>query len=461
MAKKDLLSSISDIDKASSKIKSFINGIVDAESFVETDALMTGKGFDSASDALGEGVVTGYATINGHPVHLFAQNAEVLKGSLGESHAKKIIKCMDRASKTGTPVISIIDSCGARVGEGATIMEGYASLISASASLNVPNICILKGVATGMMTSYIASCDFTFMSKDAICSVNSPMHLVSNVKNFPVDYKKYLGYDAYKSNTDLIQFTYTNEKDLSTKVVSLLDTLFDSSDVSEVNDDPNRIDPKLEKVSALEAVDLILDKKSIIEYAPDYAKDVKCALGKLNGMSVGVVATSGDYMSLCGVKKINSFVEKLENFDLPLVTLVDTLGVNPSLENETSGVAKLTYTLMKTISQSTIAKIGIAFGNAVGYGYSALLSKGIGFDYTLATTNAKVSPVSEEVAIAMMCDQLKEKDRPENLKALSEKYAQMLTNPLEAAKDGYIDNVVEATNLRPYISSALLMLMGI
>ena len=460
MAKKDLLSSISDIDKASSKIKSFINGLVDAESFVETDALMTGKGFDSASDALGEGVVTGYATINGHPVHLFAQNAEVLKGSLGESHAKKIIKCMDRASKTRTPLLSIIDSCGARVGEGAAIMEGYASLIAASASLNVPNICILKGVATGMMTSYIASCDFAFMSKDAICSVNSPMHLVSNVKNFPVDYKKYLGFDAYKDNSDLVQFTYSTEKDLSKKIVTLFDNLNHSFD-EEVNDDPNRIDPKLEKVSALEAVDLILDKKSIIEYAPDYAKDVKCALGRLNGISVGVVATSGDYMSLSGVKKINSFVEKLECFNLPLVTLVDTLGVNPSLENETSGVAKITYSLMRTISQSPISKIGIAFGNAVGYGYSALLSKGIGFDYTLATTNAKVSPVSEEVAIAMMCDQLKEKDRPENLKALSEKYAQMLTNPLEAAKEGYIDNVVEATNLRPYISSALLMLMGI
>lgn len=123
--------SVKAIDKATKNIKSFIESIVDAESFVETDVFLTGKGFDDASEALGEGVVTGYATLKGNPVHIFAQNADVLKGSLSEAHANKINKCMQRAIKAGTPLISIIDSCGARVGEGASVMEDMHSLSQA------------------------------------------------------------------------------------------------------------------------------------------------------------------------------------------------------------------------------------------------------------------------------------------------------------------------------------------
>ena len=200
MENKTLLASVKALDKATSDIKAFLENIVDEESFVETDVFLTGKSFDSADEALGEGVVTGYATMGGNPVHIFAQNANVLKGSLSDAHANKIYKCMQRAIKSGTPLISVIDSCGARVGEGASVMEGYAKLIAGSFQLSdeVPHICIIKGVAVGMMATFAASADFVFMSKDAIMSVNSPMYLVSDAKSFPVDYKAQLGYKAYE-----------------------------------------------------------------------------------------------------------------------------------------------------------------------------------------------------------------------------------------------------------------------
>ncbi len=218
-----LSASVKAIDKATKNIKSFIESIVDAESFVETDVFLTGKGFDDASEALGEGVVTGYATLKGNPVHIFAQNADVLKGSLSEAHANKINKCMQRAIKAGTPLISIIDSCGARVGEGASVMEGYAQLIASGIELadEVPHICIVKGVAVGMMATFVAGADFVFMSKDAVMSVNSPMYLVSDAKSFPVDYKAQLGFKAYEGNSDVAQFVYSDAKDLSAQLGKL------------------------------------------------------------------------------------------------------------------------------------------------------------------------------------------------------------------------------------------------
>ena len=492
MENNKLLANVNAIDKATSGTKSFIQSIVDCESFVETDVFLTGKSFDSATEALGEGVVTGYATINGNPVHIFAQNADVLKGSLSEAHANKIYKCMQRAVKAGTPLISVIDSCGARVGEGASVMEGYAKLIAGGFELSdeVPHICIVKGVAVGMMATYVAGADFVFMSKDAVMSVNSPMYLVSDAKSFPVDYKAKLGFKAYSANSDMAQFVYNSDKDLQEKLQKLLNTLL--TDEGEAEDDPNRVDPKLEKkLTAIQRIESVCDKKSVVEYCPDYASDVVCALAKLNGVSVGVVATQGDYMTEKGLEKANGFIQKLEAYNLPLITLVDSLGANANLEQEIGGFAKKTSALMKTIATSSIAKIGVAVGNAVGYAYSALMSKAIGFDYTLATAGAVVAPVGMDVTKIIATDQLKEakktakelakkegvdanalekalaylKKVEEGLsvkgKTQEEVYAEMQTNPLLAAKDGYIDNVIEATNIRPYLASALLMVLGI
>jgi methylmalonyl-CoA decarboxylase subunit alpha len=460
MENKDLLADIKKIDKATEKTKSLINSLVDQDSFVETDVFFSGKSFDDAVEALGEGVVTGYATINGNPIQIFAQNAEVLKGSLSAAHAEKISKCIARAVNTQTPLISIIDSCGARVGDGASIMEGYAKIIAASTELKgyVPHICVVNGVSVGLMTSYVASADFVFMSKDAVMSVNSPMYLVSGVKNFPVDYKEYLGAKAYAEKSDLAQFVYEDNSDLKSQLTKLMNAISDSDE--NVDDDPNRVDPNLEKADAHEAVKLIADKNSIIEYAKDYASEVSCSIAKINGVSVGFVATKGE-LTKAGLSKATNFIAKLDDNELPLITLVDTKSVKTCLDCEVAGVAKTTYNLIATIATSSIAKIGVAFGDAIGYGYTALMSKELGFGYTLATTKSKIAPVSEEVSVAMMADQLKGSDVSENVAKLSHKYADMMLNPVKAAKDGYIDNVVEATNLRPYISSALLMLLGL
>ena len=459
MENKDLVLAISEIEKATQKTKAYINSIVDKDSFVETDVFLSGKSFDD-KEAIGEGVVTGYALFNGNPVQIFAQNADVLKGSLSKAQALKIEKCIDRAISTRTPLISIIDSCGARVGDGVSILEGYANIISLASDLSAvaPHICIVKGAALGMMASFVAAADFVFMSKDAVMSVNPPMYLVSNAKTFPVDFKKSLGYTAYAKNSDMVNFVYDSEADLKTKVDLLFNTIYGPEDTQ---DDANRVDAELAHIDSHKAIDSIMDEGSVLEFAPQYANDVKCAFARLNGIAVAVLATKGDYISFEGLEKATDFAQKADMLDLPFITLVDTKGLSSTLEQEVSGYAKRSFKLIDAIANITAPKIGVAFNNAIGYGYTALMSKGLGFGYTLATENAKISPVAEEVAVAMMADQLKAQDRNENITKLSMQYAEMQENPINIAKEGYIDNVIEAINLRPYLASALMMLEGI
>ena len=465
MKNQELLKSSSAIDKATSKVRAFIDAIVDGESFVETDVFLTGKSFDSAAEALGEGVVTGYATIGGRPVHLFAQNSEVLKGSLSLAHAAKIVKAMRRAIQSETPFLSIIDSCGARVGEGASVMEGYAQILAESFRLGreVPHFCVVKGTAVGMMATYVAGADFAFMSNDAIMSVNAPMYLAAQTKSMPVDYKKLIGYSAYKQGSDLAQFSYSDAQDLSAQLRKLMDMVLPNEE-DESDDDANRVDPQLESAKdAAGRIASVCDLGQVLPYCDDYASDVRCAIAKINGITVGVLATQGDYIGEDGLDKATSFVGKLEAYGLPLVTLVDTLGVNPTLAQEKAGIAKKANALMQAIESANIPKIGVAVGNAVGFGYTALMSKGIGFGYTLATSGAIVSPISGVTAVnSMMEEQLKKAKDVDKMRATLEKeYAALQANPVIAAQDGYLDNVVEATNLRPYIASALLMLLGI
>ncbi|MEG1395141.1 MAG: carboxyl transferase domain-containing protein [Clostridia bacterium] len=465
MENKNLSTCSKALDKASSKIKEFINSIIDKASFVETDAFLTGKGFESAFEALGEGVVTGYATVGGKPVHLFAQNSEVLKGSLSVAHAEKICKAMQRAIKSGTPFISIVDSCGARIGEGAGIMEGYAQIIAMAdeVAANVPHLCIVKGNAVGMMATYVANADFTFVAKGAVVSVNSPMYHMSNTKSFPINYGDKFGFAAYEKGTDMLNFGFDNASELKSKLAKLLTIIF-PADEEEAEDDANRVDPQLENaVDATYRINSVCDKDSVVEFCPNYAKEVKCSFAKLNGISVGVLATEKEYLTADGLEKAIDFINKLDFYDLPLITLVDSLGTNPDLASEYKGFAKLTSKLMITIANSSIEKIGVAVGNAEGYVYSALMSKGIGFDYTLATSNAVISPISCDTAVeTVLKDQLVKDNNSDEMRAkLAEQYAQLQANPILAAKDGYIDNVIEATNLRPYLASALLMLLGI
>lgn len=469
MENNNLLVSSSAIAKACEKTLAFINGIVDENSFVECDVFLSSKGFDSEV-ALGEGVISGYATVGGKPVNIFAQNPEVSKGSISMAHAEKIAKCIARAIKTDTPLISVIDSAGARIGEGVGATEAYAKILAevAKASNNIPHFCVVKGNCVGMMASYVAMADFVFMADKAVMSVNSPMYLASQATEIPA-LDKILGYDAHKSGSDLAHFSYKNEADLSGKLTSMLHFIVgcDCDCEEEATDDPNRVDSKLNNATADAVIASIADDNKAVKYCDDYAKEVKCAFVKINGIACGVLATDSTvndgYISESGLKKAIFFIEKLDGFNLPLITIVDSLGVNPTLSEEINGFAKRTAVLFQTIYNSTISKISVVKGKAIGYAYSTLVSKQAGFDYALATDNSTISPISSMTAVNTIYEQeiAKAKDPIKARAKLESDYEKLEGNPLIAAQEGYVDNVIEAKNLRPYLSSVLMMVMGI
>lgn len=467
MENNNLLVSSSAIAKACEKTLAFINGIVDENSFVECDVFLSSKGFDSEV-ALGEGVISGYATVGGKPVNIFAQNPEVSKGSISMAHAEKIAKCIARAIKTDTPLISVIDSAGARIGEGVGATEAYAKILAEAAKVasSVPHFCVVKGNCVGMMASYVAMADFVFMADKAVMSVNSPMYLASKNTEIPA-LDKMLGYEAHKSGSDLAHFSFKNEADLSAKLASLLHFAVGCSCEEEATDDPNRVDSKLNNATASAVIASIADDKKVVEFCSDYAKEVKCAFAKINGIACGILATDSTvndgYISESGLKKAIFFVEKLNDFDLPLISIVDSLGVNPNLSEELGGFAKRTAKLFKTIYDSSINKISVVNGKAIGYAYSTLVSKQAGFDYALATDKSTISPISSMTAVNTIYEEeiAKAKDPIKARAKLESDYEKLEGNPLIAAQEGYIDNVIEAKNLRPYLSSVLMMVMGI
>lgn len=451
------------IEKATQKIKSFAFDLIDENSFVETDAFTAGKSFLDGSEALGEGVVTGYATIGGRPVHFFAQNQEVMKGSFSEAHAKKILKVIRKAVQTGTPLVSIIDSNGARVGEGVAMLEAYSEVINAInlAKENIPHICIIKGNCVGMMAGISNMADFVFMSENGIMSVASPQTIASCEKDYP-KLNTILGYKAISENSDMADFSFKTTKDLKEKVNYILTIC--GGEVEECEDDANRETAVLDKNYTVEGgLKAICDNSKYILANENYAQEVVTAYALVNSISVGIIALdsskNGGYISANGIAKADKFIEKCSSNGMPIISLVDSLGVKANLQDELAGLGSKLAGLMTKIASCTTPMISVITGKAIGLAYSVFASKGIGFDYTLASVNSVISPVNSAVGASIeYAEELKSGEAREKLEA---KYAELEQNPFISAKDGYIDNIIELSTMRPYIASALMMLLGI
>lgn len=450
------------VEDASKQIRVTINSLLDADSFVETDMFMSGKTFTSGEEALGEGVLTGYGLIKGKPVYLFAQNSEVLKGSVSKAHANKIIKCMNLAIRNNVPFISIIDSAGARIGEGVSVMEGYAELLAKSLELKscVPHIAVALGNCVGMMATFAATADYVIGTANSVLSFNSPTVVMANAgKNDKLS--SILGAKAQKSTLVSI---IADEKKLSDTIFNVLDIIDGNSD--EATDDPNRVTAKLNKdYKYADLIKAICDDGKNTEINASFAQEVKTSYAKINGITVGLVVSDksvSELLTYDGMDKIISFVKSLDMLDIPLITLVDFKGVKSCLDCEQEGFSIKTAQLFEAINNSDINKISVILGNAIGYVYSALCSKNAGFDYTFATTSTVVSPILPEAATNFYVDEIKAAKDPLKAKAeLEKKYIEDCANPFIAAKEGYIDNIIEPQNLRPYLASTLLMLLGI
>ena len=445
---------------ATGDVRKFISNLVDADSFVQLGTFMVGASALSGDETPGEGVVTGYATIDGSPVYLFAHNAGVLGGSFGFAQARKIISVMNKAIEAGVPFISIIDCSGARVGEGVDMLEGYSALLSTAVKLkyNVPSIAIVKGKCVGMMATYCATADFVLAGKDAVVSFNPPT-VVAAKEGINKPLNEVFG--AAQSKSELITATFADVAALRAQVCELLSftELYSTDD----SDDPNRIDEALSDCTSVYRLSLLVDNGRYFEYAPHVGEDTICAFARINGMTVGIICSNtavSDLTSMPAIKKATAFVKVLVKFDIPLVTLVDSNGVKTCYECELKCASQRTADLIEAIAQLP-SKVSAIVGNAVGFAYTAFCSKSLGYGYSLAVCDAVLSPVASSVAVDLFADEIAASTDPLAARSVIEqKYVVDCANPFIAAKDGYVDNIIEPKALRPYIANALLMVSG-
>ncbi|MBP5242746.1 MAG: hypothetical protein J6Z36_03545 [Clostridia bacterium] len=436
--------------KVGKGIRENINSIIDENSFVELSAFSFSKNDFYGETAEGEGVVTGYATIDGFPFYIVAQNFAVSAGGISKANCDKICKCLDQAEKNSTPVLYVLQSNGVQVGEGVTVLEGLAKLLLKVTQLKgvVPQYVVVNGALLGSAALIAAEADFTFFTEKSVLAVNSPVVLSAKAgKNLKAEE---VGGAKALDKTNIPSFEVkdlTEVRELVAKLNSLL--LIDREEVDEavLNDSLPELNQAVTANGVLKAFE------SCVEVGAGYASDVKTVLGRMGGVAVAAVvveAEEGVKLTAQKMKKVKDFAELACCYDLPFITFTDTLGVCPCLEANNSTVLKETAEYLSMLDAIDTAKIAVVYKKAIGLGYSLFAAKSVGFDYTVAFANAKIALFDSVQGAEIEFGKSDEK--------IVERYADENSDPVNAAKDGYIDAVIEPQFVKQYLVAALQML---
>lgn len=449
-----------DADKSFKDVKDFVNLIIDELSFVETDAFLSGKTYLDKKSVIYEGVLTGYATVNCAPVYFIAQNSALMGGSLGKAGAEKICKCIDKALRAGAPLISVIDSNGARLGEGVGAMEAYASIISAASAVagRIPHICIVRGNAVGMQAAYCALADFIIAMPESVYSANTPMSVAAKA-NHTGKAQDILGASAMLKSGNA-HFAPKSDTECAALVKKLLSFVPSDNGSAEIltQDDFNRQTHEIAAdLNAVTVLSSICDEGDYIVVG-DTESSLICALGRVGEKVVGIIHASGS-LTLSGVRKATRFINYLDSFEITLLTFVNSSVMDSDINSELGGAVYGLSDLFYAISTSDITKIGVILGEAIGISYTALASKGVGFDYVIALPDATVAPITPELAVDVFYrDEIASSNDPiKSREQIADHYANC-ADVFVASREGYIDNIVEPSMLRPYIISVLQML---
>ena len=434
--------------------------LLDAASFVELDALN--------SEA---GVVTGYGLINGNPVYVYAQDFTVKGGSVGADHARKVLKVMDLAVKTGAPVVGIFDTAGARLDEGIDAMNAYAQMAAKVNAISgvVPQVALVLGPCGGTASAIAGMNDVVVMSKNGQLFVNGPM-VVSAVAGKEIDMETLAGCEA-SVKSGMAQLTAETDEEAiaqARKLISILpaNNMADAEDYSA--DDVNRELGDLNHIEKLDDVRTLLtkvaDMNDVIELAADFAPSMVTALAKIGGTTVGFVANQGSKdegrLTVYGCKKASRFVSFCDCFSIPVITVVDSMGMKISTAPQ-GELSRAGAQLMFAYAEASAPRIALIAGNAVGMGYTALASRAAA-DVVYAWPGACISAVTPKIAAQLnYAEEMKDAADPFAKRAeLEARYVEEVADGINAAKMGYVDDVIEPAQTRQLLCAALEMLAG-
>ena len=451
------MKSLTELDKAvaagNSDVISFINAITDEASFVEADKFI-GSG-TSLGYVAGEGVVSGFAAINDVQVGIFAINGKTLLGGIGKKNAEKIAKCVNSAVKSDAPVIGVLDTAGARFAEGIEALEGYGKIVKAFSEAYgiVPTVLVVKGNNFGSLAYLPAFCDFTVCYENSVTATTSPLILAAQSGT---DVSK-VGTAVVMADSGVSSFTVKNDDELKVLLGKLID--FTQFPVTETEDDGNRMCSFAEKNSVYDVISQVFDKNSFLEIKKDFAGDVVTGFARLNGIAVGVVANNAaakdGYMSCKATEKVTDLINTLESLGMPLVNLVDCKGAANCLKCQDALIKGLGE-MMYALNVSSIEKIAVITGNALGSAYIALANKSV-YDYVIAWEEARIGMLDgEKSALLVYGDQIaKADDKQKAEKEFAEVYEEKNMSAVVVAEKGYLDNVIDKDFTRQYAIAAL------
>ena len=456
-----------------------IDLLLDEGSFTEVDAMVTHHYYEfdlQNKKFFGDGVITGYGTINERQVFLFAYDFTVLGGTLSEMGAKKITKIMEQATRVGCPIIGIVDSGGARIQEGILSLDGFASIFyhNQLASGVVPQITASIGPSAGGAVYSPAMTDFVIMvDKLATMFVTGP-EVVKTVLGEEVSFDELGGAMSHAKNSGVAQFVAKNEYQCMDTVKTLLSYIPQNSSqeppIVETGDDPKRLDNNLINIipeNPLQPYDMkeiihsILDNHLFFEVHELFASNIIVGFGRLNGRTVGVVANQP--MVLAGALDIDSsnkaarFVRFCDCYNIPIITFVDTPGYMPGTQQEHGGIIRHGSKLLYAYCEATVPKITTIIGKAYGGAYIAMGSKNLGTDMNLAWPTAQIAVLGSEAAVKIMNRKEIEsaKDPVALKKQLVDNFTEKFANPYVAASYGTIDMVIDPAETRPALVRAL------
>lgn len=456
--------------------------LLDEGSFHELDMLKTHRSHEfgmAKKVILGDGVITGYGTINGVKVCIYSQDFTVFGGALGEAHAEKICKVMDLAMKTGMPVVGINDSGGARIQEGVISLGGYAEIFlrNTLASGVIPQISAIMGPCAGGAVYSPALTDFIIMVDRTSHMFLTGPAVVKTVTGEDVSFDQLGGAEVHGMKSGVAHFIAQDEEKAFYYIRRLLNFIpsnnMEQPPEGECRDDPKRIELRLDRIipddpkkpyDMREIIRSVADDGDFLEVHSSFAENIIVGFARLNGASVGIVANQP--FSLAGSLDIGAsvkgarFVRFCDAFNIPIITFVDVPGFLPGTAQEHHGIILHGAKLLYAFCEATVPKITVIIRKAYGGAYDVMSSKHIRTDINYAWPTAEIAVMGPEGAAEIIFKkEIEASEDPK--KTLADKvseYREKFANPYIAAKMGYIDEVIEASNTRPKLISALELL---
>jgi len=425
----------------------------------------------------GDGVVTGWGTVNGRPIYVYAKDFTVFGGSLSRAHSRKINKVQDMALRNGTPIIGILDAGGARIQEGVDALGGYAEVFQRNtlASGVIPQITMIMGPCAGGDVYSPAITDFVFMIRNTSYMFVTGPDVVKTVTNEEVTAEELGGAKVHTTRSSVADGAFDNDVEALNQLRRLIDFL-PLSNRTGVPERPtfdlrDRVEPSLDTLvpenanmpyDMGELVLKMVDEGDFFEIQPDFAKNIIVGFGRIEGRTVGFVANQP--MVLAGVldsdasRKAARFVRFCDCFDIPIVTLVDVPGFLPGTAQEYGGLIKHGAKLLFAYAEATVPKITVITRKAYGGAYDVMASKHLRGDVNYAWPTAEIAVMGAKGAVEIIFRNALGDD--EEIERRTKEYEEKFLNPFVAAERGYIDEVIQPHNTRRRVARALALLRG-